>query len=178
MSDIEDLDRRLKVALERIDRAIDSNAQTQPIVKPSGEAAIDQAALDDAIVHARESEAQVAVLQAAVYSAQAQNAELSAELSQMKAAQAEPAPQMTQFDMSKDVARLSLDVQALQAANQQLRDNNTTLRAANEQGLADAELINQSAKAELTALRAARAADRSELDMILTKLRPIIEENV
>jgi predicted RNase H-like nuclease (RuvC/YqgF family) len=159
MSDIEDLDRRLKAALERIDRAIESAAQTQPNVEPANEAVIDQAALDSAIAQARDAEAKVAVLQSAI-----------------DAAQAEQVPQFAQPDMSADVARLSADVQALQAANQQLRDNNTALRAANEQGLADAELINQSAEVELIALRAARAADRSELDMILTNLRPIIEE--
>jgi predicted RNase H-like nuclease (RuvC/YqgF family) len=159
MSDIEDLDRRLKAALERIDRAIENAAQTQPHVEPANEAVIDQAALDSAIAQARDAEAKVAVLQSAI-----------------DAAQAEQVPQVAQPDMSADVARLSADVQALQAANQQLRDNNTALRAANEQGLADAELINQSAEVELVALRAARAADRSELDMILTNLRPIIEE--
>jgi predicted RNase H-like nuclease (RuvC/YqgF family) len=159
MSDIEDLDRRLKAALERIDRAIESAAQTQPNVELANEAVIGQAALDSAIAQARDAEAKVAVLQSAI-----------------DAAQAEQVPQVAQPDMSADVARLSADVQALQAANQQLRDNNTALRAANEQGLADAELINQSAEVELIALRAARAADRSELDMILTNLRPIIEE--
>ena len=176
MSDIEDLDRRLKAALERIDRAIESGTPTQAKLEPATEAAIDQAALDNAIARAREAESQVAVLQSAVDAAQVQNAELSAHVAQLEAAQAELVPQATQPDMTADVARLSADVQALQAANQQLRDNNTALRAANEQGLADAELINQSAEAELTALRAARGADRSELDMILTNLRPIIEE--
>ena len=176
MSDIEDLDRRLKAALERIDRAIESGAPTQPQAEPATEAAIDQAALDNAIAQARDAEAQVAALQSAVDAAHAQNAQLSAYVAQLEAAQAEHVPQATHPDMTADVARLSADVQALQAANQQLRDNNTALRAANEQGLADAELISQSAEAELTALRAARAADRSELDMILTNLRPIIEE--
>lgn len=176
MSDIEDLDRRLKAALERIDRAIESGAPTQPQAEPVTEAAIDQAALDNAIAQARDAEAQVAALQSALDAAQAQNAQLSARVAQLEAAQAEQVPQATHPDMTADVARLSADVQALQAANQQLRDNNTALRAANEQGLANAELISQSAEAELIALRAARAADRSELDMILTNLRPIIEE--
>ncbi|WP_438959982.1 hypothetical protein [Nereida sp.] len=176
MSDIEDLDRRLKAALERIDRAIESGTQMQPQLEPAAEAAIDQAALDNAIAQARDAEAQVAALQSALDAAQVQNTQLSAHVAQLEAAQAEPVPQDTHPDMTADVARLSADVQALQAANQQLRDNNIALRAANEQGLADAELINQSAEAELTALRAARAADRAELDMILTNLRPIIEE--
>ena len=176
MSDIEDLDRRLKAALERIDRVIESGTRMQPQVEPASEAAIDQAALDNAIAQARDAEAQLAALQSALDAAQAQNTQLSSQVAQLEAAQAEQVHQATHPDMTADVARLSADVQALQAANQQLRDNNIALRAANEQGLADAELINQSAEAELTALRAARAADRSELDMILTNLRPIIEE--
>ncbi|PVA12078.1 hypothetical protein DC366_02355 [Pelagivirga sediminicola] len=69
--------------------------------------------------------------------------------------------------------RLDGELQSLRAANQQLRDNNKALREANAEGVAEPHLINKAMMAELDGLRAARAADRAEMDVLLVELGQI-----
>lgn len=72
------------------------------------------------------------------------------------------------------MARLDEDLQRLRTANDQLRESNRKLREANESGVGEPHLINKSMLAELEALRAARAADRSEADAIYAALTPLV----
>ncbi len=72
--------------------------------------------------------------------------------------------------------RLDADLQSLRKANQQLRDNNQALREAHQAGVAEPHLINKSMLAELEGLRAARAADRDEVEAVLTELGQVIAE--
>lgn len=79
-------------------------------------------------------------------------------------------------DLQTRVGTLETVVAQLQMANAQLRQNNELLRAAQMNGGADATLLNDSLTAELESLKAARAADRAEIDSVLAALQPLIEE--
>ena len=68
------------------------------------------------------------------------------------------------------------EVQTMRGVNENLRASNTALRAANTEGLADAGLVNASMINELDSLRAARAADRAEIEEILATLDPVLKE--
>lgn len=66
--------------------------------------------------------------------------------------------------------------EGLRAANDRLRANNTALREAILAGVAEPDMVNRAMAHELDGLRAARAADRAEVDLILAELRPLVEE--
>lgn len=72
------------------------------------------------------------------------------------------------------MARLDMDVQRLRLANDQLRESNSALRQANEQGVGEPHLINKAMLAELEGLRAARATDAAEASAVLAKLEPLL----
>ncbi|MBU3258439.1 hypothetical protein KPG71_00280 [Roseovarius sp. PS-C2] len=78
-------------------------------------------------------------------------------------------------EMAGKVEALDRDLQSLRKANQQLRDNNAALREANAKGVAEPHLINKAMLAELEGLRASHAADRAEADAILAELTRILE---
>ena len=85
--------------------------------------------------------------------------------------------------LEEDVSRLKdalktrdEEVQAMRGVNENLRASNTALRDANAQGLAEPGLVNASMVTELDSLRAARAADRAEMEEILATLTPALKE--
>ncbi|WP_420863224.1 hypothetical protein [Algirhabdus cladophorae] len=156
MSTIEALEQRITSALERIGTGLDqlSAPVAQAVPEPGLQEALDEEKLANTQLQER--------LKAVNQQFEASTAEAKERL----AAQAET------------LERLDMEVQQLQRANQQLRDNNAALRAANAEGVAQPELINQGLEAELDGLRAARSADRAELDAVLAELKPIVEGQV
>ncbi len=85
--------------------------------------------------------------------------------------------------LEQDVASLKdalksrdADLQQLRSVNEELRGSNASLREANAQGVGDADLVNSAMVTELESLRAARAADRSEIEEILATLEPVLKE--
>ncbi len=72
-------------------------------------------------------------------------------------------------------AALDLELQRLRQANDQLRQSNDALRAANEAGVGEPHLINKAMMAELEALRAARAVDIAEASSIIGALGPLLD---
>jgi len=74
------------------------------------------------------------------------------------------------------LSRAEAAIEQLQRVNAQLRTNNAALRGAIESGLSDPSLVDMALKAELDALKAARAADRAELDSVLAALAPALKE--
>ena len=68
------------------------------------------------------------------------------------------------------------EVQSMRSVNETLRASNTALREANAQGLAEPELVNAAMVTELDGLRAARAAERAEIEEILATLEPALKE--
>ncbi len=80
-------------------------------------------------------------------------------------------------NLRMQVARRENDLARLKNVNARLRGSNAKLREANAAGLADAGLVNASMAVELEALRSVQSADRAELEAVLEELRPIIEES-
>lgn len=155
MSDIVELERRITAALERIGRGVETmkaGAATASASDSEDMAAM-QSALEDERVANRQLEERLKALKE-------RNEELE-----------------SRAEALRDAAeRAEASASRLKAANERLRENNAALRAANAQGLGDGHLINKSMTEEITALRAARAADAAEVDAILDELKAAIGE--
>lgn len=91
--------------------------------------------------------------------------DLTAELDMLRAERASHGAAMS---------RLDDDLQRMRKANDQLRDSVEELRAAAEDGMADAELLNRATVAELEATRAAQATDAAEAQAVLARLEPLL----
>ncbi|MCA8883803.1 MAG: hypothetical protein KDA50_08680 [Rhodobacteraceae bacterium] len=187
--------RALVSAKSRIDSLEDlleqaqSTAATQPEAAP---AAADPAEIDALKADLQAASAEAARLQqeltneraqtgAVVRQAEGDRAALEtakAELTALKSSDRLGAVQSSgrAEDLQARVGMLESIVGQLQMANAQLRQNNELLRAAHANGGADPALINDSLTAELESLKAARAADRAEIDSVLAALQPLIEE--
>ena len=152
MSDIDELQRRITAAMDRVAGGLD-----QLGANSGGDtAALEQALEDEKLANAQLSE-RVRLLK------QRQDDELA----DIKATAAAATAQM---------AGLDLEVQRVRKANDELRNSNQVLRAANEAGVAEPHLINKAMMAELEALRAARAVDFSETHAIIDSLTPLIAD--
>ncbi|MFK7834854.1 MAG: hypothetical protein AB8B60_01425 [Sulfitobacter sp.] len=73
------------------------------------------------------------------------------------------------------MAQLDVEMQRLRRANEQLSEACAALRDANTEGVGDPHLINKSMLAELEGLRAARASDVAETSAILAALTPLLD---
>lgn len=156
MSDINELQARISVAMDRVAAGLDQLS--------SGGGGADAG--------------QTAELQAALDEERTANAQLEERLRALKQRQAEElsAAQSQVQDTRAKVDTLDLELQRLRQANAQLRESNQALRDANEAGVAEPHLINKSMLAELEALRAARAADVAEASAILSALGPVLAQ--
>ena len=170
-------------------------------LKSDQEVALNQAAADRDIqqdridaLEAKLREAEVAIADAASAGEEAPNEEGGSEILlneisvlQEKLASATAAAEAAQARPQADAdpqysealeAKLSVldrDLQALRAANEQLLAANAALRAANAEGGGQPELINQALEAEIEGLRAARAADKAEVDVVIARLAPLLQ---
>lgn len=68
------------------------------------------------------------------------------------------------------------EVQQMRSVNEALRGSNGALREANAKGVGDADLVNTAMVTEIESLRAARAAERAEIEEILATLEPVLKE--
>ncbi len=145
---------RILTALDRIGDAVAGMKHATPTVDPDELAALTQA-LDDE---------------------KSANIQLVERLKALDTRQEEAArsAEKALAEQKSAMVALDKDLQRLRAVNDQLRDNNRALREANETGVGDAHLINKSMMAELEALRAARAADQSESEAIISALTPLV----
>lgn len=158
MSQIEDLQGRIAAALDRIGQGIDRMGQdggTAPGNAPGDAGALQQQLEDEQIANEQ--------LQERVKKLQIRRQRLEEELQTARDTIAES---LTKFDS---------ELQGLRTANDKLRDINAKLRDANAAGLGDADLINKGLEAELEALRATRAADRAETEMVYTELSEAVD---
>lgn len=160
MDDLQEFERRISQALDRIGAGIEA-LDGLVVAHPSDEPA--EAAHDP-------EKAQLAEALAAERDASAQLTERVRMLHEKQAATVAPLEAQV-AELTRQVDAQALELQGLKSLNIQLRES---LRAARDeaggQG-ADAEL-----KAELAALRAARAAEIAELDSIMAELKPLIAE--
>ena len=151
MSDISDFERRITAALDRAAQALD-----QLNAGEGGDAGL-----------AAELEAE-----------RVANQQLEERVRAIKEKQ-----ETTVAALEDDVVRLKealtsrdAEVQQMRSVNQELRESNAALREANAQGLAEPELVNSSMMSELESLRAARAAERADIEDILATLEPVLKE--
>ena len=152
MSDIPELQRRITAALDRISQGLDGMAKT-------GDAG------------------EVESLRQQLEDEKLANAQLEERIKKLKASlsEAEAARDAAQSENASTIKGLDKSLQSLRQANEQLRGNNTALREANAEGVGEAHLINKAMLAELEGLRAARAADKSEADAILSEMDTILK---
>lgn len=150
MSDYSDLGTRLSGALDRISGAVASISVSE------------DASLRDALEAEREANAQLEARVEAIKERQEKRvAALEAQVASLKS---------ELLDRDGDIGRL-------RGVNETLRGSNTALREANAAGLADASLVSDAMKAELDALRETVAAQRAEIDAVLARLAPMLEED-
>lgn len=150
MSNIDELQRRITAAMDRVAMGVEKVASA-----PSGpDPETAQALEDERIANAQLTE-RVRVLK------KKSDAEITRLRSQIEETEAR-------------MAELDLTLQRLRRANAELRDGANALREANAEGVGDAHLINKTMLAELEALRAERAADVAESTAIITALTPLV----
>lgn len=151
MTDIDELQRRIASAMDRIATASGGLAAPNTAATEALQTALDDEKLANAQLTERVSK----------LSEQQESAIASARTA---AAEAEAR-----------TAALDLELQRLRQANEQLRKSNVALREANEAGVGEPHLINKAMLAELEALRAARAADIAEASSIIGALTPLLD---
>lgn len=159
MSQVDDLQARITAALDRITKGLEGREDAPD---PEEVAQLRQQLDDATAINARLQE-EVSALRETV---QARDAALAAAGAAAEAAQA---------DRGESLRRLDTDLQALRAANSQLRETNKALREAHATGVAEPQLINTALEAELEGLRATRAADRTEVEAVLAELARVID---
>lgn len=158
--DIVALEKRLSAALERIRAGIGHLGAKTPETGPDGSD-------------------EVAGLVAELASEKETTAKLTEEVAALQAMQDgkfEEVAVLTEKAKGQ-LTRYEKEVQRLKAANAELRDINSKLRDAMQADLDEsaAALVNEALQAELSSLRAVRAADAAEVDAVLADLKPIIE---
>ncbi len=152
MSQIEELQRRITAAMERIGSGLEALEPPRPDPGP-----------DPELVSQLEEEKLV-------------TAQLEERLRAIKSGHAETLERLgaEQARQAEAMALLDMDVQRLRLANDLLREANAALREANQEGVGDPGLINKAMLAELESLRAARATDAAEAGAVLSRLEPLL----
>lgn len=154
MGEISDLENRINSALDRITKGLDGLEPPGPVVDPKEMTRL-------------QSELEIQHVEKAALQAKIEDL-LMAHDQHMSEHGVQIEAQKTQMQDLDDT------LQRLRHANVQLRENNRALRQANEDGVADPHLINNSMLAELEGLRSTRAADKAEADAIISALRPML----
>lgn len=152
MSEIEDLERRISAAFERIGRAVDGLGAA-PAPQGGG--------LEEALQAEKDAHAQLA--------------ERFRALKEREAAQAQDLQDRADR-LSRQLDTQGLELQRMRKNVIQLRETVRALREAQSEGLAEPHLLNRAMLAELEALRATRLTEIVEMDEILAELKPLLEE--
>ena len=150
MSDIDEMQRRIMAAMDRVAVGVEALA--------SGDGAT------------------VDVLQRSLDEEKTVNAQLSERVRVLGERQAKALESMEARSKAAEdhMSQLDLDLQRLRQANQKLTSACEQLRKANAEGVGDPGLINGAMEAELDALRAARAAEMTQADALLSALTPLL----
>ncbi|MFY8147204.1 MAG: hypothetical protein ACOVME_11490 [Rhodobacter sp.] len=153
MSNIEELERRISVAFDRIGQAVDRFVPAAP--------GIDTAALQDAL-----------------QAEQATNAELTERLRVMTLRGESDAAEATEKvgRLVRALDAQGIELQRLKNTVIQLRESLRALREAQTAGVADPHLLNTVMLVELEALQATRLTEMAQMEEILAELHPLIEE--
>lgn len=154
MSQIDELQSRIATALDRISRALEEQAARPQGADPEEVAALRAELADEKLVTAQLEE---------------RNKRLKERLETVQETTAQE-----EEEHRAALKKLDGELQSLRRANQQLRDNNKALREAHQAGVAEPHLINKAMLAELEGLRAARNADRTEAETVITEITRLL----
>lgn len=159
MNDINVLDGRIRAALERVRQGLEKPVAAAPVADgaPADDAAALRTQLDEERTVNAQLEERVRALK------ERQDSKLGTLEAQVEA----QGGQLADYDR---------EMQRLQQANAELRAVAAELREALMEEVAEPELINRAAIAELDALRAVQAADRAEVDGVMAQLAPLLQE--
>jgi DNA repair exonuclease SbcCD ATPase subunit len=159
MSDIAELEGRITAALDRIRAGV----ARLGVAAPGGGDQVAAAPDSDLAAQLAEEKTVTAQLEERV---RALKARQDGEMATLKASEEKAAARL---------AAVERDLQKLRQANAELRSINSKLREALSANVSEPHLINKAMLAELEALRAVRAADAAEVDLVLEALAPIME---
>jgi len=149
MSDIDELQRRITAAMDRVAKGLEQVGPAAPDPEPL------RLLEEERTVSAQLTERVRALRE----KADQDKAALEAKLASAEA-------RMSQLDMA---------LQRVRRANAQLTESCAALQSANAEGVGDPHLINKAMQSELEGLRAARAAEVSEASGILDALMPLLD---
>ncbi|MCV6591765.1 MAG: hypothetical protein OIF48_02350 [Silicimonas sp.] len=173
MTDIAEFERRITAALDRAQKALEdlSAGESQDAAALAAELEAERVAnqqLEERVRAIKDKqETMVAGLEANV-------AEMETTMGELKGTVATLETELAQ--MKEALTRRDGELQTMRGVNEALRQSNDALRNANAEGLADAALVNSAMGNELDSLRAARAAERAEIEEILATLEPVLKE--
>ncbi|SNR58638.1 hypothetical protein [Puniceibacterium sediminis] len=176
MTQIEELERRITAALDRIAQGVEAldNAPAPVPEEPEPEVPMAEPDAPTAEVDTAELES----LRDALNDEKVANAQLEERLSAVRAKQESGVK-----DLHAQVAKqreslgaLDLDLQHLRRANDMLVNTIQELRTALEENVGEPNLINKAMLAELESLRAARTAEAAEARAVLDALEPLLVE--
>jgi hypothetical protein len=153
MSDIEELERRISAAFDRIGQAVDGL-----VPAASG---ISTEALQDALL-----------------TEQTTNAQLTERLRIVMEREASQAAEAagTRDRLTRALDAQGKELQRMKKTVIQLRESLAALRAAQTGAVADPHLVNKAMLTELEALRATRLTEMAQMEEILAELHPLIGE--
>jgi Mg2+ and Co2+ transporter CorA len=153
MSDIEELERRISAAFDRIGQAVDGL-----VPAASG---ISTEALQDALL-----------------AEQTTNAQLTERLRIVMEREASQAAEAagTRDRLTRALDAQGQELQRMKKTVIQLRESLAALRAAQTGAVADPHLVNKAMLTELEALRATRLTEMAQMEEILAELHPLIGE--
>lgn len=162
MANPADFERRLTRALDRIARTV-AKLQATPAVAPSSPTTATEPA-------------DVTELRAQLVSERAKTAQLTERVNAVKQRQESSFSTLERrlARMTEQLDLQSLEMLRLKKANTKLIEANRQLREGHEAKVIEPSAINRSLLAELEALRAERAADRTELEDVLAEIQPLI----
>jgi uncharacterized protein YhaN len=151
MSNIEELERRINVAFDRIGQAVDG------FVSPTTGAGIGE-------------------LQDALLTEQTANAQLTERLRVVKAREASQAAEAAEKvdRLNRALDAQGLELQRMKNTAIQLRESLAALRETQTEAVADPHLVNRAMLTELEALRATRLTEMAQMEVILAELHPLI----
>lgn len=159
MTEVSDLEQRIRYALERIGKSL--AALPDAVSAPAASASID-----------------MDVLKAELEAERSANAQLTERVRAIKDKQenllATLERKVTQLSQQLDLQGAELQRQRLM--NVSLTRANQKLSDAARAGLADAAVLDEALRTELEAMRVARAAEMAEMEEIMAELKPLIGE--
>ena len=151
MSNIEELERRITAAFDRIGQAVDG------FVPPTTGAGTGE-------------------LQDALLTEQTANAQLTERLRVVKAREASQAAEAAEKvdRLNRALDAQGLELQRMKKTVIQLRESLAALRETQTEAVADPHLVNRAMLTELEALRATRLTEMAQMEAILAELYPLI----